>query len=50
MTRSLISRMANDCATIPKARLEVINAARTFSTVDQPDRIAEFLSTIAART
>jgi hypothetical protein len=33
-----------------KARLEVINAARSSSMVDQPDPLAELLSTIAART
>jgi pimeloyl-ACP methyl ester carboxylesterase len=36
-------------ATIPNARLEVIEGARTFSMVDQPDRLAELLSTIAVR-
>ncbi|CPR12886.1 alpha/beta hydrolase fold family hydrolase [Mycobacterium bohemicum DSM 44277] len=35
--------------TIPNARLEVIEGARTFSMVDQPDRLAELLSTIAVR-
>ncbi|GAB7143203.1 alpha/beta fold hydrolase [Mycobacterium riyadhense] len=34
-------------ATIPNARLEVIEGARTFSMVDQPDRLADLLSTIA---
>jgi len=34
-------------ATIPNARLEVIEGARTFSMVDRPDRLAELLSTIA---
>jgi pimeloyl-ACP methyl ester carboxylesterase len=37
-------------ATIPKARLEVIEGARTFSMIDQPDRLADLLSTIAVRT
>jgi pimeloyl-ACP methyl ester carboxylesterase len=37
-------------ATIPNARLEVIEGARTFSMVDQPDRLADLLSTIAVRT
>ncbi|OCB59973.1 oxidoreductase [Mycobacterium malmoense] len=37
-------------ATIPNARLEVIDGARTFSMVDQPDRLADLLSTIAVRT
>ncbi len=36
-------------ATIPNARLEVIEGARTFSMVDRPDRLAELLSTIAVR-
>jgi pimeloyl-ACP methyl ester carboxylesterase len=36
-------------ATIPKARLEVIEGARTFSMVDRPDRLADLLSTIAVR-
>lgn len=34
-------------ATLPNARLEVIEGARTFSMVDQPDRLADVLSTIA---
>jgi pimeloyl-ACP methyl ester carboxylesterase len=34
-------------ATIPNARLEVIEGARTFSMLDQPDRLADLLSTIA---
>src|SRR4029077_8952424 len=34
-------------ATIPNARLEVIEGARTFSMVDRPDRLADLLSTIA---
>jgi pimeloyl-ACP methyl ester carboxylesterase len=34
-------------ATIPNARLEVIEEARTFSMVDRPDRLADLLSTIA---
>lgn len=37
-------------ATIPNARLEVIEGARTFSMVDRPDRLAELISTIAVRT
>lgn len=37
-------------ATIPNARLEVIDGARTFSMVDQPDRLADLVSTIAVRT
>ena len=37
-------------ATIPNARHEVIAGARTFSMVDQPDRLADLLSTIAVRT
>ncbi|MEB3980727.1 alpha/beta hydrolase [Mycobacterium sp. 663a-19] len=37
-------------ATIPNARLEVIEGARTFSMVDQPDRLADLLSSIAVRT
>jgi pimeloyl-ACP methyl ester carboxylesterase len=36
-------------ATIPNARLEVIEDARTFSMLDQPDRLAQLLSTIAVR-
>jgi pimeloyl-ACP methyl ester carboxylesterase len=36
-------------ATIPNARLEVIDGARTFSMVDQPQRLADLLSTIAVR-
>jgi pimeloyl-ACP methyl ester carboxylesterase len=36
-------------ATIPNARLEVIDGARTFSMVDRPARLAELLSTIAVR-
>jgi pimeloyl-ACP methyl ester carboxylesterase len=36
-------------ATIPNARLEVIDGARTFSMVDRPDRLADLLSTIAVR-
>ncbi|SPM39357.1 Lysophospholipase, alpha-beta hydrolase superfamily [Mycobacterium numidiamassiliense] len=36
-------------AIIPNARLEVIDAARTFSMVDQPGRLADLLSTIAVR-
>jgi len=34
-------------ATIPNARLEVIDGARTFSMLDRPDRLADLLSTIA---
>jgi pimeloyl-ACP methyl ester carboxylesterase len=37
-------------AAIPKARLEVIEGARTFSMLDRPDRLADLLSTIAVRT
>jgi pimeloyl-ACP methyl ester carboxylesterase len=37
-------------ATIPNARLEVIAGARTFSMIDQPDLLADLLSTIAVRT
>jgi pimeloyl-ACP methyl ester carboxylesterase len=37
-------------ATIPNARLEVIEGARTFSMVDRPDRLADLLFTIAVRT
>jgi pimeloyl-ACP methyl ester carboxylesterase len=36
-------------ATIPNARLEVIEGARTFSMVDQPERLADLLSAIAVR-
>ncbi|QLL07685.1 alpha/beta fold hydrolase [Mycobacterium vicinigordonae] len=36
--------------TIPNARLEVIEGARTFSMVDRPDRLAELLSAVAVRT
>ncbi len=36
-------------ATIPDARLEVIEGSRTFSMVDRPDRLADLLSTIAVR-
>ena len=36
-------------ATIPNARLEVIDGARTFSMVDRPERLADLLSTIAVR-
>lgn len=32
---------------IPQARLEVIADARTFSMLDQPDRLADLLSSIA---
>jgi pimeloyl-ACP methyl ester carboxylesterase len=34
-------------ATIPNARLEVIEGARTFSMLDQPERLADLLSSIA---
>lgn len=34
-------------ATIPNARLEVIEGARTFSMLDQPDRLADLVSTVA---
>ena len=34
-------------ATIPNARVEIIEGARTFSMVDQPDRLAELISTFA---
>ena len=37
-------------ATIPNARLEVIEGAKTFSMIDQPDRLADLLSTVAVRT
>ncbi|BAX90346.1 alpha/beta fold hydrolase [Mycobacterium shigaense] len=37
-------------ATIPNARFEVIDGARTFSMLDRPDRLAELLSGIAVRT
>lgn len=36
-------------ATIPNARLEVIEGARTFSMLDRPDRLVDLLSTIAVR-
>jgi pimeloyl-ACP methyl ester carboxylesterase len=36
-------------ATIPNAKFEVIDGARTFSMVDRPDRLAELLSSIAVR-
>jgi pimeloyl-ACP methyl ester carboxylesterase len=36
-------------ATIPNARLEVIEGARTFSMVDQPQRLTDLLSAIAVR-
>ncbi|OBC02402.1 oxidoreductase [Mycobacterium sp. 852013-50091_SCH5140682] len=35
--------------TIPNARLEVIDGARTFSMIDRPDRLADLMSTIAVR-
>lgn len=37
-------------ATIPNARLEVIERARTFSMLDRPDRLADLLSMAATRT
>jgi pimeloyl-ACP methyl ester carboxylesterase len=37
-------------ATLPNARLEVVERARTFSMVDMPDRLADLISTIAVRT
>ncbi len=37
-------------ATIPNARLEVIEGARTFSMMDRPDRLADLVSSIAVRT
>ncbi|MBX9641085.1 MAG: alpha/beta hydrolase [Mycobacteriaceae bacterium] len=37
-------------ATIPNARLEVIEGARTFSMIDRPDHLADLLSSIAVRT
>lgn len=37
-------------ATIPNARLEVIERARTFSMLDRPDRLADLLSIAATRT
>ncbi|MGA3257213.1 MAG: alpha/beta hydrolase [Mycobacterium sp.] len=36
-------------ATIPNARLEIIEGARTFSMLDRPDRLADLLSTVAVR-
>jgi pimeloyl-ACP methyl ester carboxylesterase len=36
-------------ATIPGARLEVIEGARTFSMLDRPDRLADLLSDVAVR-
>ena len=36
-------------ATLPNARLEVIERARTFSMVDRPDQLADLISTIAVR-
>ena len=35
-------------ATLPDARLEVIGGARTFSMIDQPDRLAELIAEFAA--
>ncbi|EUA88074.1 alpha/beta hydrolase fold family protein [Mycobacterium ulcerans str. Harvey] len=37
-------------ATIPNARLELIEGARTFSMLDRPDRLADLLSAVAVRT
>ena len=37
-------------ATLPKARLEVIEGARTYSMLDQPERLADLLSAVAVRT
>jgi pimeloyl-ACP methyl ester carboxylesterase len=37
-------------ATIPDARFELIERARTFSMVDRPARLADLLSTVAVRT
>jgi len=34
----------------PNARLELIDGAWTFSMLDQPDRLADLLSTVAVRT
>lgn len=36
-------------ATIPNARLELIEGARTFSMLDRPDRLADLLSAVAVR-
>src|ERR1700677_269715 len=36
-------------ATIPNARLEIIEGARTFSMLDRPDRLADLLSAVAVR-
>ncbi len=35
--------------TIPNARLEIIDGARTFSMLDQPDRLADLMSALAVR-
>jgi pimeloyl-ACP methyl ester carboxylesterase len=35
-------------ATLPNARLEVITGARTFSMIDQPDRLAELIAEFAS--
>ena len=35
---------------IPQARLEVIAGARTYSMLDQPDRLADLVSAVAVRT
>lgn len=35
--------------TIPNARLEIIEKSRTFSMIDQPDRLADLLSSLAVR-
>jgi pimeloyl-ACP methyl ester carboxylesterase len=37
-------------ATLPNARLEVIERARTFSMMDRPDLLADLVSSIAVRT
>lgn len=36
-------------ATLPNARLEVIEGARTYSMLDQPERLADLLSAVAVR-
>ncbi|BBX98877.1 alpha/beta fold hydrolase [Mycobacterium lacus] len=36
-------------ATVPNARLEVIEGARTFSMVDRPEQLAELVSSVAVR-
>lgn len=35
---------------IPQARLEIITGARTYSMLDQPDRLADLVSAVAVRT